>query len=96
MNLKYNSLNPYCEPNLAKRGLYPRIGGLIRQRIAGYDKADDKLDMIRWLMFYSDGRTSLSEISEKTGFSFERLHEVAEELRQYRLLEIVEDTKGLH
>lgn len=98
MNLKYRSLNPYCEPNLAKRGLYPKLGGGMKQRAAGpqINTESNKLDTIRWLIFYGDGNTSLSYISQKTGIPCKELYEVAEELRMHKLLEIVPSEEEAH
>lgn len=73
MNVTYRSLNPYCEPQLGKRGLY----------------SGKELDAIRWIMFCSDGKTSLLDISEKTAFPLKELYETAEKLRQHQLLEII-------
>lgn len=33
-NRSYRSLTPYCEPMLGRRGLYPPLGGTIKQRVA--------------------------------------------------------------
>jgi len=104
MDLTFKSLCPYCEPNLGKRGLYPEIGGSIKQKAADFKKKHhdrkyqisqkenikgNKLDIIRWLLFYSDGKTSLFDIYHKTGFQIEQLYEVAEELRRHNLLALV-------
>jgi aminopeptidase-like protein len=50
----------------------------------------DELDAIRWLMFLSDGETSLLQIAEKTGLPMRRLFLTAERLRSQGLLERVE------
>jgi aminopeptidase-like protein len=89
----YRSLNPYGEPMLGKRGLYPQTGGAIRQKAAGAGEPDparpggDELEVMRWVMFFSDGKTSLLEMSERTGLPMRKLYEAAENLREHRLLE---------
>ncbi len=105
MNLTYRSLNPYCEAMLSKRGLYPTIGGAIQQRAVSFDEghhdrqykilqedtiSGDDLDAIGWSMFYSDGQTSLLDISEKTEIPLKQLYRIAEILLKHELLERVE------
>jgi len=102
-DLTYQSLQPHGEPMLGQRGLYPNIGGSIRQKAADmstghgerkYEVSADRilfgneLDAIRWVLFYSDGQTSLLEIAEKTGLPMRQLHEVAERLVQHQLLRV--------
>ena len=98
----FRSLNPYCAPMLSKRGIYPTIGGRIKQSAEDFNKEHKKrdyniskkrkirgemLDAILWVMFYSDGKMSLSQIAEKTGFSTELLEETVQELNRHKLLE---------
>jgi aminopeptidase-like protein len=96
LDLTYRSLNPHGEPMLGRRGLYPQTGGAIRQKAATGGAAEpvaapgDELDAIRWLMFLSDGETSLLQIAEKTGLPMRRLFLTAERLRSQGLLERVE------
>lgn len=102
LNGVYRSLYPYSEPMLGKRGLYPKTGGMIKQRALDLEKdhrqrayrvsADDivygdQLDAIRWLMFYGDGETSLLAVAERTGLPLKQLYETAELLSQHGLLE---------
>jgi aminopeptidase-like protein len=97
----YMSLNPYCAPMLSKRGLYPTLGGKIKQKAADdskdhseqkFNMMDGKslsgmeLDAILWVMFYGDGQTSLAEISEKTSFPLTVLNNTAKMLCEYNLL----------
>jgi len=100
-NRTYRSRNPIGEPMLGKRGLYPKVGGAIKQQAAsatahgerGYavDAGNimygNELDAIRWLMFYADGKTPLLDIAEKTGLPMQQLHEVAQKLVAGGLLE---------
>lgn len=101
MNLAYKSLNPYCEPMLGKRDLYPQIGGNIKQGFVSSQKKHSKkkykisneksiygneLDAISWIMFYSDGKTTLLDIAEKTNLPLVQIFKVAEKLRNHGLL----------
>lgn len=49
-----------CELMLSKRGLYPKDGGAL---IPSSNLS--KLDLVLWCLFYADGRTTVSEISNK-------------------------------
>ncbi len=101
MNNVYESLNPYSEPMLGKRGLYPEVGGSIKQPAMDFEKNHlereyrispediiygNELDTIRWLMFYSDGSNSLLDIAEKTSLPMRQLSEVASKLVDEGLL----------
>jgi aminopeptidase-like protein len=103
LDLTYRSLNPHGEPMLGKRGLYPQTGGSIQQSAVSRRHAErryqiaesaaalgSELDAIRWLMFLSDGATSLLRIAEKTGLPMRQLYEAAERLRAHGLLERIE------
>jgi len=103
MNVTYRSLCPYCEPMLGKRGLYPQIGGHIRQKAANGEPNHavsrftdqhslmyaNEMDVIGWLMFYSDGKTSLLDIAERTKFPLKQIFDVADTLTKNGLLELV-------
>ena len=99
----YLSLNPYCEPMLSKRGLYPTIGGSIKQKAHDFEKehldrnyvidheashSGSEIDAIGWLMFYGDGHTDLATISNKSGLSKALLEKTAKKLLNYKLLQI--------
>jgi len=101
----FRSLNPIGEPMLGKRGLYPKLGGAIKQKAvesatahgerryqveAGRILFGNELDALRWVLFYADGRTPLIEVAERTGLPMRQLAEVAEKLRAQRLVEPVE------
>jgi aminopeptidase-like protein len=104
-NRVYRSLNPIGEPMLGKRGLYPGLGGAVKQIVAdanvhekrGYtvDATNiipgNELDAIRWAMFFADGQTSLLEVAERTGLPMVQLYEVTGKLVASGLLkEVVE------
>ncbi|MFH1327848.1 MAG: DUF4910 domain-containing protein [Candidatus Bathyarchaeota archaeon] len=81
----YKNLTPNCEVMLSKHGLYPKIGAA---QFPG-KKPLSELDIIRWLLFYSDGRTSLQEIADKLDIDIDQLYSAAEKLREKRLLKRV-------
>ena len=109
LNRSYRSLNPYSEPMLGKRGLYPKTGGTIKQRAVDLNGEHlqraytisgksviygNELDAIRWLMFYGDGETNLLDIAERTGLPLRQLAETAESLCQHGLMQLTpEPTK---
>jgi aminopeptidase-like protein len=67
----YENLSPYGEPQLGKRGLYPTMGG---------KTATDAVLAMLWVLGYSDGRTSLLDITETSGLDFDVLHRAAMDL----------------
>jgi aminopeptidase-like protein len=72
------NLSPKCEPQLGKRGLYGSIGGAVGGR--------EREMAFLWVLNMSDGRNSLLDIAERSGVSFQSIHEAAEALRQRQLL----------
>jgi aminopeptidase-like protein len=103
LNKIYHSLNPIGEPMLGKRGLYPQMGGVIKQKSVSADIHAERgyevdagsilhgkeLDAIRWVLFYADGLTPLLEVAEQTSLPMKQLHEEAEKLAATGLLEEV-------
>ena len=80
-NYKAMNLEPNCEPNLGKRGLYGAIGG---------DKnAYDANLPVFWVLNQSDGTRSLLEIAARAKMPFERIHAAARMLSENGLLKIV-------
>lgn len=80
-NRTYLNLNPKCEPQLGKRGLFSKIGG--KSNTVDYHMA------ILWVLNYSDGEHSLIEISNKSGYNYNLILEAAEALEQVELLNVV-------
>lgn len=78
-NGTYMNLNPKCEPQLGRRGLYGTFGG-------GVEGKDREMALL-WVLNYSDGKHDLLDISEKSGFSFNAVVEAAEALRRHGLIE---------
>jgi aminopeptidase-like protein len=76
-NRTYVNQNPKCEPQLGRRGLYRKMGG-----VAG---ADDELAML-WLLNLSDGNHSLLDIAERSKCSVALIRKAAEMLVIQHLL----------
>jgi aminopeptidase-like protein len=77
-NRRYLNQNPYCEPQLGKRGLYRALGG-------HSDTKTYELAML-WVLNGSDGESTLLDIAEKSGLDFRLIKETADTLRQHQLL----------
>lgn len=89
-NFIYKSLNPQCEPMLSKRGLYPTMGGQLKQKAINEDHRHDwekTLAAINWLMYLCNGKNSILDIVEKTNLNFDLLSDTAFLLEQHKLLE---------
>ena len=108
LDITYRSLAPHSEPMLGKRGLYPKLGGSIKQQAADlrhqhgerrYQIEIDQsiygsaLDALRWVMFYADGEHTLLDIAEKIDLPVRQLFETAELLRERELLELVNKSR---
>jgi aminopeptidase-like protein len=78
-NARYVNLNPKCEPQLGKRGLYRAMGGEL-------DRASRELAML-WVLNLSDGTHSLLDSAERAGLKFELIRAGAEALVESELLE---------
>ena len=77
-NAFFQNLNPRCEPQLGKRGLYSAIGG----------SADSGLreTCLLWTLNLSDGRHSLLDIAERSGLPFNQIFLAARLLVEHGLL----------
>jgi aminopeptidase-like protein len=82
-NLTYVNLNPKCEPQLGRRGLYRLMGGLP-------DAGARELAML-WTLNLSDGDHSLLDIAERSGLRFEAIAQAADALRKSELLRPSDD-----
>ena len=80
-NRAYVSLNPMCEPQLGKRGLYRVIGG-------PQDGGVQELPLL-WVLNLSDGQHSLLDISERSGLSFEAVKTAAAALLKHELIQVL-------
>jgi aminopeptidase-like protein len=77
-NRTYLNLNPKCEPQLGRRGLYRSIGGLP-------DAGARELAML-WVLNLSDGSHNLLDIAERADLEFQSVQEAAKELEEHGLL----------
>jgi aminopeptidase-like protein len=77
-NRAYQNLNPKCEPQLGKRGLYRLLGG--------YADAEKRELAMLWVLNLSDGEHSLLDIAERSGLKFEDILQSALDLERNGLL----------
>jgi aminopeptidase-like protein len=77
-NRAYMNLNPKCEPQLGRRGIYRNAGG----RVTG---EGNELALL-WVLNLSDGRHTLLDIAEKSGMDFRVIQEAAAVLAENSLL----------
>ena len=76
-NYRYLNLNPMCEPQLGRRGLYRLMGGTSGTEFEA---------ALLWVLNLADGENSLLDIAERSTVSFSTLHQAAEVLSQHGLL----------
>ena len=89
-NRVYERVEPHCEIQLGKHGLYPTVGGAVKQSIANNDEVkasntdslsvDEKIDAMSWLMFASDGEKELLDLEIESGIKLETLFACASEM----------------
>lgn len=81
-NNYYKNLNPKCEPQLGKRGLYDAIGG---------DSDQKNLQMaMLWVLNFSDGNCSLLDITERAKLPFNLMVKTTKVLIAHELLTQIE------
>jgi aminopeptidase-like protein len=77
-NRRYLNLNPKCEPQLGRRGLYRTIGG---------DDAGRARELaLLWVLNLSDGYSSLLDVAERSDLGFAAIREAADALLEAGLL----------
>jgi aminopeptidase-like protein len=74
----YWNLNPKCEPQLGKRGIYSQVGGQT-------DGKSDELALL-WVLNLSDGKHSLLDIAERSNLKFSAIANAAQVLFDKGLL----------
>jgi len=82
---KYLNLNPKCEPQLGKRGIYHQLGGhesKMQQRKVEF--------AIFWILNMSDGTNDIEDISRRSGIPLETLQTGIEILINANLLQKIE------
>jgi aminopeptidase-like protein len=78
VNRRYLNVNPKCEPQLGKRGLYNNVGG---------DHSGKDVQMaILWLLNYSDGSYTVLDICEKSGLDYSVMEVAIRKLVDAKLL----------
>jgi aminopeptidase-like protein len=85
-NHTYQNLNPKCEPQLGKRGLYRLMGGLP-------DASARELAML-WTLNLSDGQHSLLDIAERSSLRFDAILQATKDLEQSGLLALEDRPTG--
>lgn len=80
-NAVFKNLNPKCEPQLGKRGLYRTIGSK--------EKRSTAESAIFWVLNLSDGTNSLLDIAIRSGIKFPQIYDAAETLLTHGLLKKV-------
>jgi aminopeptidase-like protein len=82
-NRRYLNLNPMCEPQLGRRGLYRTIGG---------DESGRERELaLLWVLNLSDGSYDLMSIADRAGMSFAAIREAADALLEVGLLREIEE-----
>ena len=84
-NCSYRNLNPHCEPQLGRRGLYRSTGG---------DSIANEINARLWVLNLSDGQHSLLDIAERARLPFRVILDAANLLRENGLLEPVPETSN--
>jgi aminopeptidase-like protein len=74
----YVNLNPKCEPQLGRRGLYRAVGGNV-------DRKSAEMALL-WVLNLSDGDHSLLDIAERSGLPFATVHDAAMLLAEHDLV----------
>jgi aminopeptidase-like protein len=75
------NLNPKCEPQLGRRGLYGNTGGM--------SPKDFEMSLL-WVLNMSDGRHSLLDISERAAMPFATVRRAADALHDASLLKVLD------
>lgn len=77
-NRRYLNVNPKCEPQLGKRGLYNQVGG-------DHSKKDIQMAML-WVLNLSDGSHNTLDICEKSGLEYPVIETAIKKLVEAKLL----------
>ncbi len=78
----YKSSNVNCEVMLSKYDLYPTVGGHQLPSTSNLNK----LDIILWLLWICDGKTSMTQIKNKLDIDIDILLSISKELEDKSLL----------
>ena len=83
---RFLNLNPKCEPQLGKRGIYHQLGGQVDK----LHHRDIELAVF-WILNLSDGTNSIKEITKKSGISMEKIKTGLEILISTKLIKKIEN-----
>ena len=83
-NRRYLNLNPKCEPQLGRRGLYDLIGGRS-------DRRQREMALL-WVLSLSNGEHSLLDVAERSGLDFWVVADAAADLLRCDLIAAVGDS----
>lgn len=72
------NLQPHCEPQLGRRGLYQAMGG-------DSERVERQMAML-WILNQADGSNSLLDIARKSGIRYSLIRETSDILRAHELL----------
>ena len=72
------NLQPHCEPQLGRRGLYQAMGG-------DSERVERQMAML-WVLNQADGSNSLLDIARKSGIRYSLIRETSDILRAHELL----------
>ena len=81
-NCRLMSMNPKCEPQLGRRGLYAKTGGSGNSHL-------NQMALL-WVLNLSDGKNTLLDISDRSGLDFFLIDEAAGALLENGLLQEVD------
>jgi aminopeptidase-like protein len=77
-NKIYTNQTPYCEPQLGKRGLIPKLNS--------QKKIQEYVDATLWLLNLSDGTNDLISIAERSKINFNQLSQITEKLLKHGII----------
>lgn len=77
-NETFLNLNPKCEPQLGRRGLYRSMGG--------HADAETLEFAMLWVLNLSDGQHSLLDIAERSALKFDTILQASKLLQEHKLL----------
>ena len=77
-NRVYQNTNPFCEPQLGRRGLYGSLGGK--------KEANRHETALLWVLNYADGCHTLLDIADRSGLEFTVIKSAADALHTHGLL----------
>jgi aminopeptidase-like protein len=77
-NACMENMNPKCEPQLGKRGLYSTVGG--------FSHGSEQAMALLWVLNLSDGNLSLLDIAERADIPFDIIYEASRRLEGQSLV----------